>query len=222
MEGLKPLQQNVDIKGINHNGRIYIMYLQPVMRHYLKFNVQFTIYSSINKDGSCSEFWVWLDSLSVNCSSDKVSVFWAEMLKYLHAYCGFYFAIRSGNWLLRNACLQILTELFFLFTRDKYEVLSIHALSNAYTYPKDILHMFKRGQWTVSVKARPFLNLALDEAHECIVNRKLKQITTMPSHFRMVELADFTAYLDKVVTSLEKDVFRLQKNTEHEKIKKQY
>ena len=39
----------------------------------------------------------------------------------------------------------------------------------------------------------PFHSLALDEAHESIVNRKLKQITTRPSHFRMVELADFMA-----------------------------
>ena len=115
----------------------------------------------------------------------------------------FYFAIRSGNWLLRNSCLKVLTELFFAYSRDKYEVLSIHALSDSYTYPKEMLQLFKNGQWTVSVKARPFHSLALDEAHESIVNRKLKQITTRPSHFRMVELADFMAYLDGVVSGLE-------------------
>ena len=77
------------------------------------------------------------------------------------------------------------------------------SLSDSYTYPKEMLQLFKNGQWTVSVKARPFHSLALDEAHESIVNRKLKQITTRPSHFRMVELADFMAYLDGVVSGLE-------------------
>ena len=115
----------------------------------------------------------------------------------LHAYVGFYFAIRSGKWFLRNTTLRILTEVFFAYARDKYEELSVYSLADALTYPEDILKYFKNGEWTVSVKGRPFLNhnIALDEAHESIVNRKLKQITSRPSHFRMVELADFMSYL---------------------------
>ena len=61
-----------------------------------------------------------------------------------------------------------------------------------------VIHTLKNGQWTVSIKARPFHNLALDEAHECIVNRKLKQIT-----IPLVELADFMAYLDSVMSGIE-------------------
>ena len=58
-----------------------------------------------------------------------------------------------------------------------------------------MLKYFKNGEWTISVKGRPFHNIALDEAHESIVNRKLKQITSRPSHFRMVKLADFMSYV---------------------------
>ena len=53
------------------------------------------------------------------------------------------------------------------------------------------------------MKGRPFHNQALDEAHETIINRKLKQITTRHSHFRMVSLADFMAYLDNACTGLD-------------------
>ena len=123
-----------------------------------------------------------------------------------------FFAIRSGNWLLRNSCLKVLTELFFAYSRDKYEVLSINALADSYTYPKQVLDNFRNGEWTVSYKGRPYHSLALDEAQECIINRKLKQITTRPSHFRMVEMADFMAYLDAVVTGLDSHVFKLQKD----------
>lgn len=165
------------------------------------------------------KFWEWLDNLTCDSNNNEVCQFWAQMLKYLHAYTGFYFAIRSGNWLLRTSCLKILTELFFAYSRDKYEVLSVNALSDSYTYPKEILDLFKNGQWTVSVKARPFHNLALDEAHECIVNRKLKQITTRPSHFRMVELADFMAYLDSVVSGLETCAFQFNKSSDYQKKK---
>ena len=63
--------------------------------------------------------------------------------------------------------------------------------------------------WAVDyVKGRPYHNLALDEAHECSINRKLKQITTRPSYFRMVELANFMAYLDGVVSSLDLHAFK--------------
>ena len=44
------------------------------------------------------------------------------------------------------------------------------------------------------------------------MHSKVKQITTRPSHFRMVEMADFMAYLDAVVTGLDSHVFKLQKD----------
>ena len=131
---------------------------------------------------------------------NNLARFWMQILIYLHAYAGFYFAVRSGNWLLRNSCLKVITE---SYSRDKYEVLCLSALSNTYSYPSEIPKFFVHGQWTVSVRGRPYHNLALDEAHESIKNRKLKQITTRPSHFRMVELADFMAYLDCCLSGLD-------------------
>ena len=49
------------------------------------------------------------------------------------------------------------------------------------------------------------------------MNRKLKQSTTRPSHFRMVELSDFMAYL--VTSALESYVFQHYQNKEY--VKKQ-
>ena len=135
-------------------------------------------------------FWQWLNDLSKQ-NKNSIYKFSSQILIYLHAYSGFYFSIMSGNWLLRNSCLKILTELFFAYSRDKYEVISVNALNDSYKYPQEVIDHFMKGQWTVSVKGRLFHNLALKEAHECITNRKVKQITTMASHFRMVELSDF-------------------------------
>ena len=90
--------------------------------------------------------------------------------------------------------------MFFAYSRDKYEVLVINSLADSITYPKEVIEHFMSGEWTVSVKGLPFHNQALDEAHETIINRRLKQITTRPSHFRTVNLADFMSYLDSVCT----------------------
>ena len=59
------------------------------------------------------DFWEWLNKLSSSNGGDQICSFWSQMLIYLHAYVGFFVAIRSGNWLLRNSCLEVLTELFF-------------------------------------------------------------------------------------------------------------
>ena len=75
---------------------------------------------------------------------------------------GFYFAVRSGNWELRNSSLRVLAELFFAYSRDKYEVLVINSLADSVTYPKDIMEHFLNGEWTVSVKGRLYHNQALD------------------------------------------------------------
>ena len=63
--------------------------------------------------------------------------------------------------------------------------------------PTDILEKLERGEWTVSYSGKPYHNLGLDEAHQCIINNGLKQITSRPSYFRTVELANVMAYLDK-------------------------
>ena len=177
-----------------------------------------TEYSKCSAENTSDKFWQWLDKLSKQ-NTNEISKFWSQILIYLHAYSGFYFSIRSANWLLRNSCLKVLTELFFAYSRDKYEVLSINALGDSYKYPREVIDYFMNGQWTVSAKGRPFHNLALDEAHECIINRKLKQITTRASHFRMVELSDFMAYLDEVVTGLESHIFKEHKSRTQNKKK---
>ena len=55
------------------------------------------------------------------------------------------------------------------------------------------------GEWTVSNRGRPYHNLAIDEAHESIINLRLKELTSRPSLFRTVQLADFMAYLYRII-----------------------
>ena len=69
-------------------------------------------FHTIHNGEKFDKFLEWLDNLTSNTNSNEVCRFWAQMLKYLHAYTGFDFAIRSGNWLLRISCLKTLTELF--------------------------------------------------------------------------------------------------------------
>ena len=94
-----------------------------------------------------------------------MSRFWAKILINLYLYCGFYFLIRSGNWVLRNSFLKALAPLF-AYGRRKYEALFVSNVYDTLTIPAEILKRFMDGEWTVSLKGFHFSNLALDEAHE--------------------------------------------------------
>lgn len=83
--------------------------------------------------------------------------------------------------------------------------------------PQKLFIINTHGQWTVSVKGGVYHNLMLDEAHECIINRNLKSIATRPSHFLMVQLANFMSYLDKVVNGVEESAYKWHKSEEYEK-----
>ena len=162
-----------------------------------------------------------MKKVQASTNRDEVSRFWSKLLPFLNAYVGYYISIRSGNWLLRNACLRAVAPLFFAYNHNKYEELCTTAIKDSLTLPSDILQQFLNGGWTVSVKGRPHHNFALDEAHETIINLRLKTITSRPSHFRTVELANFMSYLDKVVRGVEGMIYR-SKQKEPSQYRKRY
>lgn len=55
------------------------------------------------------EFTKWLDSISLESNMDQTSQTWASTMQLLCGYVGYYFAVRSGNWLLQNSCLRAVT-----------------------------------------------------------------------------------------------------------------
>ena len=105
---------------------------------------------------------------------------------------GLYFAIFSGNFILRNLCIKQIAPIFFAYSRDKYEELTLTNLKDYLTFPQELLDNLMDDRWTVhvSLKGNLYHDLALDEGHECFINRRLKQITSCPSHFRTEQLTD--------------------------------
>ena len=166
------------------------------------------------------KFTKWVEKVNTETNKDQTSRFWVDILHFLGAYVGYYFSVRSGNWLLRNSCLRILIPLIFAYNHNKYESLCCKAIMDTLTLPDDLIKKFLKGEWTVSVKGRPFHNLALDEAHESIINLRLKTITSRPSHFRTVELSNFMSYLDKIVRGFESLTYRYKQTESAQKSKR--
>ncbi len=65
--------------------------------------------------------------------------------------------------------------------------------------PSDIITKLYEGEWTCSYLGHAFHNMALDESHECGINKKLKQLTPRPSEHRTVAMANFMSYLEQFI-----------------------
>ena len=91
-------------------------------------------------------FWEWNNYIDSPGNCNEVSQFWAKALTLLNTYVGYYFAIRSGNWYLRNTCIKVLLPLFFAYCRDKYEELITTALKDIHSFPHDVITSFQQGE----------------------------------------------------------------------------
>lgn len=46
------------------------------------------------------KFTKWLNDVNNHSNKDQTSRFWSGIISFLSAYVGYYFSVRSGNWLL--------------------------------------------------------------------------------------------------------------------------
>ena len=159
----------------------------------------------------------FIQSTTAQTNTDQISSFWAKILHYLNVYVGYYFAIRSGNFTLRNACLPKLAELFFAYNHGNYQTLVCEHIADLHNLPDSVKNEFLRGRWTMSVAGHKYQNIALDEGHESVINKRLKMLTSRASEHRTVTLSNFMAYLDKFTENLQKEIYT--KNSKRNKSK---
>ena len=66
---------------------------------------------------------------------------------------------------------------------------------------------FQKGEWTLSISGNKFHTVAVDESHEQMINKRLTELTAIPSEYQTVTLANSMAFLDKIMSCMEKMVF---------------
>ena len=87
------------------------------------------------EERSENKFWDFVAELAKERNNDEVSRFWADLLTILNAYMGLYFAIHSGNFMLRNSCVKQIAPIFFAYSRDKHELTRTN-LQDYMTFPQ--------------------------------------------------------------------------------------
>ncbi|CAC5377131.1 unnamed protein product [Mytilus coruscus] len=89
-------------------------------------------------------------------------------------YLGLYFAIRTRDWDLRNACLKQLACLFHTFDKHNYLRMIPYHIADLKTYPPEVIQFFAKGCFSVSISGEHGYSVALDEAHGMEINLKTK------------------------------------------------
>ena len=97
------------------------------------------------------------------------------------AYVGLYLAIRGGTWSLRMASLKEMCPLFTAFDRLNYLKILPQHFAEVLCLPENIRHCLEKGGFVCNIRGTKMHAVALDEAHQMLVNKDIKTSVVRPS-----------------------------------------
>ena len=135
--------------------------------------------------------------------------FWGEfILENCFAYVSLFFAVRSGNWKLRVAALKNMAPLFCAFDRPTYRKILPQHLADCLLLPSDISQSFADGNFVISINSTSWHLVALDEAHEMLINRDCKSAVIHPTKDFIHRMALYFPFRSKVLKNLKAQLYQ--------------
>lgn len=130
--------------------------------------------------------------------------FWGEFLLFNgFAYVALFFAVRSGNWVLRMAGLKSMAPLFCAFDRPIYRKLVPQHIADVLLLPSDVLQHLQSGNFSVRLARESWHLVGLDEAHEMLINRDCKRAAIRPTKDLGNHMALYFPFRSKVLRNLD-------------------
>lgn len=139
----------------------------------------------------CQEFHDWLSGLETKDANCK---FWIKFV-FRDAF-SLFFSIRGGMWNLRMYGIKQIAPLFAAFDRPHYQKLLPCHLHEVLLMPQEIIDHFESGSFVCSVTGNHCHSVALDEAHEMLVNKDLKMTVVRPNK-------EYNSLLSCTITGIE-------------------
>ena len=178
------------------------------------------IYSVIRsfQESTCGledEFQSFIDKMS---SADDTWKFWSRFVfEDCMPYIALFIAIRSGNWHLRMAALKQMAANFTAFDHPIYQKLITNHIQDVLHMPHELLEYLKTGGFTVSISGHTFHSVGLDESHEMLINKQVKQAVVRPTKDYINRIVRYIPLRIKYLDCLKKELFKDKRSQAAEK-----
>ena len=141
------------------------------------------VHVTARTESECSEIYSGFVSFLMDLASkDDTCKFWINFLLHdCQAYVGLYIAIRGGMWALRMASLKEMCPLFTAFDRLNYMKILPQHFAEVLRLPDVVRECFVKGGFVCNIRGTMNHAVALDEAHEMLVNKDIKTSIFRPS-----------------------------------------
>ena len=128
------------------------------------------------------------------------------LLHDCQAYVGLYIAIRGGMWTLRMASLKKMCPLFTAFDRLNYMKILRQHFAEVSSLPDVVRECFSKGGFVCNIRGTKMHAVALDEAHEMLVNKDIKTYVVRPSKEYLDKIMFYYPVRSKVCKQLKKQL----------------
>ena len=124
-------------------------------------------------------FQDWLNKLADKYPNWK---FWKNFVfRDMFSYITLFISIRGGMWNLRLYGVKQVAPLFAAFDRPHYQKLIPCHLHEVLSMPSEVISKFENGAFVCNITGTSIHSVALDEAHEMLVNKDLKTSIVRPT-----------------------------------------
>ncbi len=120
--------------------------------------------------------------ISAKGERDNMWKFWKEFVfRDAFAYVCLFLSIRGGIWSLCTASIKTMAPMFAAFDRPHYRKLIPQHLKDLQTTPEAIQYFFRSGAFVCNILGSHMHSVALDEAHEMLINKGIKAAVVRPT-----------------------------------------
>ena len=148
-------------------------------------------------------FNVWVTSLA---EKDPNWKFWVNFVLRDLSYLSLRLSMRGGLWKLRLGGIKKLAPLFAAFDRPHYQKLIPNHLHDLAKMPSEVISFFESGAFVCSITGGHMHSVALDEAHEMLVNKDLKATIVRPTKEYLDRMLHYYPVRSMVQKALRREV----------------
>ena len=150
---------------------------------------------------------------------DDTWSFWGKFLfEDCLAYIGLFMAIRSENWELRMASIKLMAPDFTAWDHPCYQKLIMQHIEDIYCMPEELLSYLKEGSFALSITGKATHSVALDEAHEMLINKHVKLTIVRPSKDYIERVARYIPARVDAIERFKSQIFHPKPNPKEAQI----